>query len=438
MSSTMSTHVLRLTVRVHVGAFHREVDLSVPASSTLADALPEILELCGAPRITRPWRATTAAGQPLDQAEALHHAPLDHGSVLVLTPAEPVDAPIVRDSAEALAAEFGAGPGAHGAAQLAAVIGVATTVLLASVFLPWPAALAIGSGAAVLLLLWRRDAHLLAYAAIVAAALAAATYTSPSDWWASGWAVVAGTAAGLLLTLLGAALGLVGTRAGTAFLSTSLLLLCTAAGDLLPWLPAPTAPAAATVLGCLALLTLGPGLATRSAGLQVPALPTAGQDLTISDTAQPDVQDRARRAGDINDGLALGTATATAPALLALGSSGGLWAQLLCLTVAGAVLMHAARHRAALPGWSLTVIGLSACAGAVLAAVHEEPHPLRLGVAALITCATLSAVLWAPTVRDLAPTALAWWERTEFLAVLACLPLAVHLTGLFGMIRGLG
>lgn len=192
------------------------------------------------------------------------------------------------------------------------------------------------------------------------------------------------------------------------------------------------------LLGCLALVSFGPGVAAKAAGLHVPALPTAGQDLTISDAAQPDVQHRARRAGRLTDGMAVGAALIAVPAALLTGWHGGLWPQLLCVTVAGAVLMHAARHRSPAPGWSLAVIGLSACAGTALAAVRGEQHPATVALAAAAALAALTAVLWAPRVRELEPTTMAWWERAEFLAVLACLPLAVHVTGLFGVIRGLG
>lgn len=438
MNPTAPTHVLRLTVRIHVGAFHREVDLSVPAGSTLADAVPEILDLCAAPQITRPWRATTAAGLPIEQSVALHHSPLDHGSILVLTPAEPVDAPIVRDSAEALVAELGDGRGAFGAAQLAAVAGVVSLVAVASLFLPLAGALAAGAGAAGAVVVWRRDAHLVALAAVIAVGAAAAAYVDPAFWAGSGWAAAAGAAAATLAALLGATLRAVGTRALAATLTAGLLLLLGAAAALLPWLPSPAAPAATVLLGCLALLSFGPGAAAKAAGLHVPALPTAGQDLTISDAAQPDVRHRARRAGRLTDGMAVGAATIAAPATLWAGWQGGLWPQLLCLTVAGAVLMHAARHRAPAPGWSLAAIGLSACVGVALAAVRGDQHPAAVALAAVIALAALTSVLWAPRVRDLEPTTMAWWERAEFLAVLACLPIAVQVTGLFGVIRGLG
>ena len=38
---------------------------------------------------------------------------------------------------------------------------------------------------------------------------------------------------------------------------------------------------------------------------------------------------------------------------------------------------------------------------------------------------------------DVEPTTVVWFERAEIAATIAVIPLAVHLTGLFGLIRGL-
>ena len=63
------------------------------------------------------------------------------------------------------------------------------------------------------------------------------------------------------------------------------------------------------------------------------------------------------------------------------------------------------------------------------------------GLAALApTDAVLAAaatVAWAPRVPDVEPTTIVWFERAEIAATIAVIPLAVHLTGLFDMIRGL-
>lgn len=438
MAPSYATHVLRLTVRVHVGSHQREADLSLPVGSSLADALPEILELCSAPQISRPWRASSAAGVPIDQAVALHRTPLEHGSVVVLTPAEPVDAPIIRDSAEALAAAQGVGRGAVGAAQLASAVGAVVVAVLLSAVLDPPLALAAAAAVAVVVLAWRRKAVVLAPTAVALGAVAAAWYTAggwPTEQSEAAWAVFAGLGAGAVIAAVTVILGALPARLGIA-LSALGALAAVASGA--SFLPSPTAAAGAVVLAGLVSIMLGPGLVTRWAGLDVPTVPTAGQDLGADDGVQHDSDARAARAGRFADGLMVGIAAAMVPAVLRVGWSGGGWAQALCLAVAGAVVMHAARHRSALPAWSLSTVGIAACIGVVLAAVQGTAHPFTLIVAGLVVVAAVTAVVWAPQVSRLEPTTIVWWERAETVAVIAALPLAINQMGVFAMIRGLG
>ena len=65
MVATSAHHIVRVTVRVSVVAFHRDIDVTLPTSSTLAEVLPELARLVELPEVHRPWEATTAAGAPL-------------------------------------------------------------------------------------------------------------------------------------------------------------------------------------------------------------------------------------------------------------------------------------------------------------------------------------------------------------------------------------
>ena len=47
------------------------------------------------------------------------------------------------------------------------------------------------------------------------------------------------------------------------------------------------------------------------------------------------------------------------------------------------------------------------------------------------------AYMTGARVPDVEPTTIVWFERAEVAATIAVIPLAVHLTGLFDMIRGL-
>ena len=84
---------------------------------------------------------------------------------------------------------------------------------------------------------------------------------------------------------------------------------------------------------------------------------------------------------------------------------------------------------------------LGACAGrtrtAAAAAAAKTGHPACIAVAALAALAAAATVAWAPRVPDVEPTTIVWFERAEIAATIAVIPLAVHLTGLFDMIRGI-
>lgn len=445
MSPLSLDHVLRLTVRFHVGGYHREADVALPAGSALADLLPEIATLCGAPRISRPWHAMTAAGTALDLAVPLHQTSLDHGSVVVLSPRHESVAPVLRDAAESLA-DIASFP-VSGLACVSAIAGCLGLIAVSSVFVPLSYAMAAGAVAALITVLWQRRASALSAAAIVLAGAAAATAVLetviPSETITSesyGWAGLTASATMLVMVAAVAVIGGLGPRTGAVFL---MLAGGVSLASLATFLPAhivePRVAASAVILAA-GVLALGwiPGWATRSAGLQVPKLPTAGQDLGVADAVQPDVDSRAQRAVFVHEGLAAGAAIAMIPAVLVIGAQGGGFAQGLCLATAGAVLLHALRHRQAVSTWAWLLVCLAACLGVALAAVFGEGHPLQMIVALGIVTAGISAPMWASRIGEIDPTTTIWWERTESLAVAATLPLAAHVAGLFILIRGLG
>ncbi|MDO5512750.1 type VII secretion integral membrane protein EccD [Corynebacterium sp.] len=438
-------HVLRLTMRFQIGSYHQEADVAVPAGSSLGEVIPEIVALVEAPRISRPWLATTAGGSPLDLAVPLHQTPLDHGSVVVLTPRHAGSLPVIRDSAEALA-ESAADAATHGLPVAGAVTGTAVFLILAVVHLPWSQALAAAALAPLAVLIACRHRRALAPCVLVLSGAAAAALvlesarpgemTAPATTGAASLAAAGATGATLVLLLAIGGIGARTTAATAAVLGVGSL---GALGFLLPAHAAhpPVAAAALLVAGGVVFMSLLPGLATRAAGLQVPRLPTAGQEMAVADEPPGDVTGQARRARRLHEGAALGAASLLAPALLYLGSQGGAFTQALCTAVAGAVLLHALRHRQPVAAWAWMTVGLSACVGIAWAAA-DPGHPLQWALAAAVGAATLSAPLWADRVPRLEPTAVVWWERAESLSLAATLPLAAHLAGMFVLIRGLG
>ncbi|MBX8995542.1 type VII secretion integral membrane protein EccD [Corynebacterium testudinoris] len=429
-------HILRLTVRFHVGAYRREADLALPAGSALADLIPEIVALCGAPRISRPWQATTAAGLPIDPALPLHQTSLDHGSVVVLSPRHETPAPVIRDAAESLAAAP-SGSRPEGMAVAGTLAGCAGAAVLVAQWEPLSHALATAALIALVMLLWRRGSVALSLAAIGCATAAAAVFVGeasadPFDYSTLSWQALSAGTALVLTLLLTAVIGGPGPRIGSALIAVTGLVAIAA---LAAHLPSPDAPAALVVAAGMLGMAIIPGSAVRAAGLKIPRLPTAGQDLQVADAVQPDVNRRARRALRIHEGLAVGTALGVIPALLYLGYQGGGFILGLCVAVAGATIVHAGRHHQAATVWAWLSVGLTALVGVCLA---MGDHPFQIVVALGVVSAAISAPMWAAKVPDLEPTTVVWWERAESLAIAASLPLAAHVAGLFLLIRGLG
>ena len=439
MVATSAHHIVRVTVRVDVVSFHRDVDLTLPTSSTLGEVLPELARLVELPAVHRPWQATTAAGTPLDMHTPLYQLRLRDGSVLVLRPLEPVSPPVVRDAAESLAAAAGEEQRMSGLDTAASAAGCVALAAVTVPFAPGAAALTV---AAVPLLFLGVAAHsraLYLLGILSSTAACAAWVAGPASTWAGPTDPALGALAGAgVLALLagsGAALRLLDTTVTAILLTAGALACLTAAGA---WLPARQAPAAVAVLGALLALAAAPGTATRVAGLRVPRIPTAGEEFSLSDGYQPDVDDRARQARSVAAGMTTGAGVAAVPALLVLGWWSGPWPMALCACSLGAVTFHAARLHYRLPRTALTAVALAAVVACGVAGGRMVPvHPAALAVAVVFGLAAASAVLWVPRIPDLEPTTVVWFERAEAVALIASLPVAVHVAGMFTLARGL-
>ncbi|WP_291313186.1 type VII secretion integral membrane protein EccD [Corynebacterium sp. UBA2622] len=439
MVATSAHHIVRVTVRVDVVSFHRDVDLTLPTSSSLGEILPELSRLVELPAAHRPWQATTAAGVPLDMHTPLYQLKLRDGSVLVLRPQEPVDPPVVRDAAESLAAAAEETPRLPGADTAASAVGCAVLAAAALPVAGAPGAFAVAAAPLLFLGFFTRSRVLYVLGALSTAA-GCGTWVAgaPAEWASPTDPAIGALSAAAVLALLGgsgALLRVLDAATASALLTVPVLATPAAAGA---WLPSPDAPPAVAGLGSLLAVAAAPGAATRLAGLRVPRIPTAGEEFSLSDGYQTDVDLRARRARSIAAGITAGAGAVAAPALLALGLAGGGWPTVMCLCTLGAVAFHAARLHYPVPRAALTSVSLSAALACGLAAAQQTPaHPAVpvLAVALGLTCA--SAVLWAPRVPDLEPTALVWFERAEAAALIASLPVAVHVTGAFDLVRGL-
>src|SRR5699024_4293230 len=126
------------------------------------------------------------------------------------------------------------------------------------------------------------------------------------------------------------------------------------------------------------------------AGLRVPQLPTAGQDLSVSDTPVDNVDERSQRAHFIYEGLCLGLSMFTLPALIHVAISSATTpavSTLLALMLCVSLLLHAARHRQVVVLWSRMVLSIAAalCAWVVIAAAdYHGEVPMILWILASI------------------------------------------------------
>nr|VDG62370.1 type VII secretion integral membrane protein EccD [Streptococcus thermophilus] len=440
MVAASTHHVVRVTVRVSAVTYHRSIDVTLPTASTFAEVLPELARLIDLPEIGRSWEFTTAGGAPLDPHTPLHSMRVRDGQVLALRPEEQVEPPVVRDAAESLAAASAAGGPRAGIDTASSFAGLIAAGLLVSALTGPVIGLAAASLLSLAVGVISRSRAVFPAGAVLAGVTCGA--------WAGGeealaWplnssaalGVIAASATVAVLIGGGAVLGLVGTRCGTALLTVSAL---SAGGALGSWLPSPQAPVATVVLLGLTAVMLMPAVATRGAGLRIPRVPTAGQEFSIADDYQDDVDVRARQARAITDGLGIGTAACMIPALVTVAVAGGGWIFAFCLCVAGALIVHASRHHSTAPRLSLAFSAVTAVACAVAAVARmDAPHPALLVLAGVVALAAASATIWARYVPGLEPTTLVWLERAEAAAIIAVMPLAVYLTGFFTLIRGL-
>lgn len=465
MTAAFATHSIRLTFRFHVGDYYKEADLALPATSSIGELLGEVMDLLSVPSLTKTWKVTTVGGRAIDMTTPLHQTGLQEASILILRPEEPTPAPVIRDAAEALAHDA---TEAH-LGQLPtwwSIAGMAGLIVLACAFLPPVGAVAAATFACLLLALWR------SHAAYTCLFLLGCTV---SGWLAVGPTlddVPLATAASISCLVTGTvALHL--TQRSTPRITATALTLVALTIPAAPgfFLPGPgtqdfpgIAAAALTLATLVILLATAPGLSTRLAGLKVPQLPTAGQDLAVSDSTQPDVDDRARRAGCIYDGICLGMAAVGSAAVFLLALTGTAdpgsplatlvgtahagtgFAFALIVALTGAVILHAGRQGRAYASIALMCLAMACCLALCLLAALTWSSTSDPGFGtwamALIAFAILAAIislpLWARFIPQWEPTTIVWCERLEALAIAACLPLSAHLAGIFLLIRGLG
>lgn len=461
------TQCLRVSLCFVVGEFSREVDVAIPRHASILELLPRCTQLCQAPRISKPWQASTVVGQPLDMGSPVGEIGLADGDTILVHPRAELRSPVVRDSAESLAAT------AHGnraGQQLSAVVlaAQAGAALLTAGLAWWWLAFAVAAFIGVVIVPWQQrmrhkavggDSAAVALASIISAGLAGGFLVAwglqpagaPADLLAelsaadTAWALLSGVAVAALVLVLMIVYRALSMRVVAALTTAAVLLVLASAALSLPSASITSAFAGALIACGVLGLALAPMLATKLSGIPIPRLLTAGQELSTTDHAGARTRSAeekslaiAQRTHDVHAGIVSGIAATVVPALLAVGTEGEIFAQMLCLAVAGAVCLHAARHHHGAAVWALLLVVAAAviATGSSIWAGLDQPG--AIGVALVVMVAASASPVWAPKVRNLEPTTMVWLERLESLAVAACLPLALQVIGVFAMIRGLG
>nr|WP_314745721.1 type VII secretion integral membrane protein EccD [uncultured Corynebacterium sp.] len=469
MTTINASHTLRLTVRIELFDASTSIDLAIPASSSLSETIDEILAIANLPTNTTPWCATTAAGQELDPAIPLAQCHLTQGDILVISPLTETPTPVVRDAAELLENLTQATPPPIGTVFCAGLAGLLGLTLLVAALpgLPPILRLIIPVVATLAMLLWTRK---LLFAPITVGGVSLTTLiaiagspTLPTgaqmsdSQFARMWALACACAGIILIVstlLLRFITPHVPTISALITIGISLIIMALGACFYHPPLIALTDPtwswlvhsAALVVAAGIIALAFSPLLSIKIAGVRVPQLPTSGQDLSISDTNPTNTPHRALLAQHILDGITVGLGCVLSPAIIVICG----WAPQRNFSFALAVCMclslvvHAHRHHGSPRTWSLWIPAMAAACGTALSAsphlidATAPPAHLGLSIAAFLVSATVfTAPGWVKHLTNLEPTTVVWVERAELLSIAACLPLALHLVGIFSLLRGI-
>lgn len=446
-----------------------EVDISVPSQSTFSELVPEVLGLAqqvSEQPLTDPevpvWQVISPAGLPYDMYAPVHTLQLSHGNSMIIRPHRPQAAPVIRDSAEALAHCSRSNAAARGTTECAAMAGALVIVLL-GLRLPvesvplsarWGAIAALLSIAFVittrplLLIPW-----LLATWSSVFFFLLGDSFTAVSH--ATSLSIVhtvlaAGTVALVVLAgiMVAARVSLWPIAHWLSGIVT--IVVCSFASAPAGWLHRDrefdvhgwfNGAASGVILCAVAVIVAGPSLALRVSAMPIPRLPNTGQDLTVSDKVESpsDMTFKAQKASAIFQGMYVGSALslAFAMAYLAVSPSVSGYCVALCTFTTIVCVFHAHRCPDAYSTWALWAAGMLGMIAATNGALDVFAWPWIV-VSILAAGSTISAPVWVHKLSSVAPTTTQWLHRVESLAVAAIVPLAAHLMGIFSLIRGLG
>jgi len=446
--------------RVTVIGTDRRADVVLPSGEPLGVLWPELLNLIADPVDETPKarRLLTADGVALDAALSLRESGVLDGAVLrIVHVGELPNSPVIRDVTDAVAEDLDARRWrwTPRAGQVVTTILVLALALLGAriVASGWPGrpavvAQACAAGALVLAgslltLLARSRSGAGIAAMLLGAVLGVTACITAADVWAWGNLALLTASAlvtGLTLALLGAvtALGRAGLIGALTVVGTTLVWITTAA-LLSEGVPGPgvdgRVPELGAVPAVLAVAVLGllPRTAMVSAGLtKLDDQLATGSDVTRQDVGR--ALAGAHRSMVIGT-LTLAAATAGAGWLLATPGPDGsnTWAVLLAVVLVVALLTRARAFPLAAEVTALLAAAAVICARLVLVWLGEADGPPAGPLTLVVTVAALLLLTLAvrppehvrARLRQIA-------DRLEAASVIALLPLAIGVYGVYG------
>jgi type VII secretion integral membrane protein EccD len=446
-------------VRLTVAAPARRIDLALPERAPLAELLPALLGRAGehlpdAGAAGDGWVLRRADGTPLETARSLAAHQVRDGEVLHLTHASS-DWPeleyddVVDAIATGSARTGGAWQPRHTRLAGLAVGVLAVLLCLAAVLRagpPWPvpASWALSLASVLLLagiLVARAGGDAGAGAACALAALPVAFVGGATalagDRPLTGLGAAHLLAAGTAL-LVASVVGLLGVVDRAAwFIGGATVGLLGAAGAWLATLDALASHQAAAIVAGLGLLcspVLAP-LSVRLGRMPMPVLPRAAADLVRDDPqpARTAVYAAVLRADSLLSGLVGGIALAAAAGQVLLVRRGGAAELVLVSSLAVGFLLRARLYPIARQRGPLLFAGLTGAVCVAAGAPFTVAVPVLLPVGGLVA---LLAVRYST--RRPSPYLSRYAELLEVVVVLAIVPIACWVLGLYGYVRGLG
>jgi type VII secretion integral membrane protein EccD len=450
--------------RVSVVGERRRLDVALPVHVPFAELVPTLLRGLVGERanVSRPgdtggWALQRLGDAPLSLSATVASSGIRHGEVLYLRPRDQAAPPLaVDDVVDGIADAAGRLPGrwsaAAGRAWTLLALGMllaAGAVLAANAGPPWPPVLAL--------------CILLSVALVGAAGVASRAAGRPEvalvfALASSAYVFVAGLSlhgGERNLGGLGAAEVLVGAAAVMPVAAVAALLVPTevpaligvgvAAGcavvACLVGLAVPGTGAAVAVSLAVLLAPVLPGIAFRLSGLPLPAVPSTRPELAqVGSTVPAAMIERGARRADQFVTSTLGglcTVAVLAGTLVAVAPG---WASMVLLGTGSLALTLRARHY---PGraqrfWTYGAGLALALEFAYAASVHGGQQTRAAVVVAVLALAGILAVAGPWSDRSRSPVRGRLADVVEVIAVVATLPVAVQVLGLYSLAMGLG